>query len=135
MTEPVSRAGEFYAVEPVLDEEQDTFPPGLDGLCGKHGAIVRAIARSAGGHTVLVTRTTADGKTRRVREFRDGAETWRSGVALIPPPDRATPPPAVVPVRGLTLVRGNQSPKGRRGRTRDKVSWPGLRLVAPPCED
>ena len=135
--EAVSRAGEFYAVEPVLDEEKDIFPPGLEGLTGRHGAMAWALKRSAGGHTVLVTKTTADGRTKRLREFCDGAETYRSGVALIPPPDRATPPPAVLPERGLTLVRGNKTlnPKARRKRTQDKVSWPGLLSLVPPCED
>jgi hypothetical protein len=135
MTEPVRRIGAFYAVEPVEDPEQDCFPATLEGLCGKRGALVRAVGRSAGNHTVLVTKTEG-GHTRRIREFCDGQETWRSGAALIPPPDAATPPPPVIPVRGLTAIRGSRdlNPQARRQRTAEKTRWPGLSLV-PPCAD
>jgi len=121
MTASVTRLGSFYAVTPGQGEPE-YFPATLDGLCGKHGALQRAVQLSAGGFTQVITRT--DGRvTRTVREYADGRETFRSGAELLP----AVPPPPPEPAAGITGLAG------RRRRVREQVSWPGLSLNDPPC--
>lgn len=98
-------------------EKPKRYDPTLAGVCeAMSEAKFWSIAGPA--QQVSVTRT---GTRKRLFEYRDGRETFRSCAHLVPPP--ADDPV----VTDLTARRS------RPQRRRERASWPGLDLSNPPC--
>lgn len=86
-TRSLPQVGDFYTVTPGQGE-LEYYPGSLDGLCE---AMARAKSLS-GQNGVQRVLKTCGRQTSPIREYADGAETWRSSAAMIPAGPSVPPP-------------------------------------------
>ena len=105
-----------YRVTPGQDGPK-RYDRNLAGLCEAMSE-AKFWSRAGPAQEVTVIR---DGVTKRLFEYRDGRETFRSCAKLVPPP------------AGDPVVVQLAARKPRPRRRREMALWPGIDLSSPPC--
>jgi hypothetical protein len=102
------------------------FDKNLTGLCD---AMSNAKYWSVGGQAqeVWVIR---DGESKRLFEYRDGRETFRSCAGLVP---AAPAPPVPVPAGDAEVIELRSRRLRSRRRPKLQAAWPGTDINDPPC--